>query len=413
MQKNRKIALFLRYLWYLFLRRTAQFKVFFVKPEQTVSLRSAQFAGQCTAFHAQIIRQLLPVERDVEHIHPRMHGFGGKLEQKALPNGVRGDVADFLGHHQIFGSCRLQKVVQKLQMRLVGQHGFAPQTIWFQKQHEDWPRRSHAHQQRRVQYTGMGFGKHLSRPHMSRNVLVAPRISAHYIGPTPQHKPQRSHPLAGTQDRLPFIVLLLPSTQILQQHRALGRIQPHKQRGGGPLRKIWLNLFSCGIDVKWSMCGGSCAGIVFEANITGGSATQYIHLPSGLSGLCNSKTIVEVAQSGREVYLLHGELERDETSVYPACGQKMHIHGSRITMLRHLCFGCHLSTASFEKGRYRCPCYDHTKMDSVPLKADVHNITRELLREFEPQVLKKNQTSISQDIEEKILSMYAKGKLDT
>ena len=82
-------------------------------------------------------------------------------------------------------------------------------------------------------------------------------------------------------------------------------------------------------------------------------------------------------------------------------------------MLRHLCFGCHLSTASFEKGRYRCPCYDHTKMDSVPLKADVHNITRELLRDFEPQVLKKNQTSISQDIEEKILSMYAKGKLDT
>ncbi len=29
--------------------------------------------------------------------------------------------------------------------------------------------------------------------------------------------------------------------------------------------------------------------------------------------------------------------------------------------------------------------------------------------EFEPQLLKKNQTSVSQDIEEKILSMYAKG----
>ena len=29
--------------------------------------------------------------------------------------------------------------------------------------------------------------------------------------------------------------------------------------------------------------------------------------------------------------------------------------------------------------------------------------------EFEPQLIKKNQTSISQDIEEKILSMYAKG----
>lgn len=29
--------------------------------------------------------------------------------------------------------------------------------------------------------------------------------------------------------------------------------------------------------------------------------------------------------------------------------------------------------------------------------------------EFEPQLIKKNQVSISQDIEEKILSMYAKG----
>ena len=59
----------------------------------------AEFRGHGASFYSQIIRQLLPVERDVEHIHPRMHGFGGKLEQKALPNGVRGDVADFLGHH--------------------------------------------------------------------------------------------------------------------------------------------------------------------------------------------------------------------------------------------------------------------------------------------------------------------------
>ncbi len=36
-------------------------------------------------------------------------------------------------------------------------------------------------------------------------------------------------------------------------------------------------------------------------------------------------------------------------------------------------------------------------------------VPRDRKGEFEPQVLKKNQTSISQDIEEKILSMYAKG----
>ena len=41
-------------------------------------------------------------------------------------------------------------------------------------------------------------------------------------------------------------------------------------------------------------------------------------------------------------------------------------------------------------------------------KVDV-SVPRDRKSEFEPQLLKKNQTSISQDIEEKILSMYAKG----
>ena len=37
------------------------------------------------------------------------------------------------------------------------------------------------------------------------------------------------------------------------------------------------------------------------------------------------------------------------------------------------------------------------------------SVPRDRQGEFEPVILKKNQTSISQDIEEKILSMYAKG----
>jgi len=36
-------------------------------------------------------------------------------------------------------------------------------------------------------------------------------------------------------------------------------------------------------------------------------------------------------------------------------------------------------------------------------------VPRDRKGEFEPQLLKKNQTSISQDVEEKNLSMYAKG----
>jgi len=107
---------------------------------------------------------------------------------------------------------------------------------------------------------------------------------------------------------------------------------------------------------------------------------QYIHLPSGLIGFRNVKTTIEMAQSGREIYLLHGEVDRYETPRCPACGQKMHIHGSRITTLRHLCFGSRLSAVSFEKRQYRCPDCGHTEMEIVPFKADGHNITCELLR---------------------------------
>ena len=41
-------------------------------------------------------------------------------------------------------------------------------------------------------------------------------------------------------------------------------------------------------------------------------------------------------------------------------------------------------------------------------KVDI-SVPRDRKGEFEPQLLRKNQTSISQDVEEKILSMYAKG----
>ena len=39
------------------------------------------------------------------------------------------------------------------------------------------------------------------------------------------------------------------------------------------------------------------------------------------------------------------------------------------------------------------------------------SVPRDRKGEFEPQLVKKNQTSISQDIEEKIFSMYAKGMI--
>ena len=99
-----------------------------------------------------------------------------------------------------------------------------------------------------------------------------------------------------------------------------------------------------------------------------------------LTGFCNTETALKKTRSGREVCLFHGELKRSVNPCCSACGQKMHIRGSRYTTLRHLCFGFRLSAVIFDKLRYRCPCCGHTEMETVPFKADGHNITRELLQ---------------------------------
>ncbi len=108
---------------------------------------------------------------------------------------------------------------------------------------------------------------------------------------------------------------------------------------------------------------------------------QQIMLPSGLVGFRNIKTTTEQAKSGREVYLLHGELEYCAVdTLCLECGSRMHIHGSYRTLLRHLCFGSRLSAVSFEKHRYRCPRCGHTQMQQIPFKAQGHNITCELFQ---------------------------------
>lgn len=63
-----------------------------------------------------------------------------------------------------------------------------------------------------------------------------------------------------------------------------------------------------------------------------------------------------------------------------SAARKCTFTGGRITMLHHLFFGFRLSVVNFEKRWYHCSCRGHMDMESVPLKANGHNITRELLR---------------------------------
>ena len=80
---------------------------------------------------------------------------------------------------------------------------------------------------------------------------------------------------------------------------------------------------------------------------------EKLLVPSGLLGFHNTETIIEKAKSGRDVFVLLGEVSQHPSDIVcPKCGCKMHIHGSYPTCLRHLNFGGKLSCVSFNKSRY-------------------------------------------------------------
>ena len=105
---------------------------------------------------------------------------------------------------------------------------------------------------------------------------------------------------------------------------------------------------------------------------------SFLSIPSRLEGFNNSDTSVHVAASGREVFCFNGKLDLMEADrKCPECGGRMHINGHRNLTLRHLCFGGSLTAISFDRVQLVCRC-GHSHMQSVPFKADGHQISVEL-----------------------------------
>lgn len=107
---------------------------------------------------------------------------------------------------------------------------------------------------------------------------------------------------------------------------------------------------------------------------------NFLKLPSSLHGFVNTDTIVEHTMSNHNVYDFRGYLSETKNTIFcPYCGNKMHVHGTYNTVLRHLPFGTTFSCVSFPKKRFKCPGCSHTEFQPVPFKAANHNITKELL----------------------------------
>jgi len=103
---------------------------------------------------------------------------------------------------------------------------------------------------------------------------------------------------------------------------------------------------------------------------------NYIKLPSELKGFSNTKTDIVKTLSGRDSYLIRGNLKQEEADcICPLCDGKMHVHNTYEANLNHLCFGSTLSCLKFSKLRYFCPSCRHTQMQKVPFQALGHRMT--------------------------------------
>ena len=103
-------------------------------------------------------------------------------------------------------------------------------------------------------------------------------------------------------------------------------------------------------------------------------------------GFHNTETIIEKAKSGRDVFVLLGEVSQHPSDIVcPKCGCKMHIHGSYPTCLRHLNFGGKLSCVSFNKSRYENYLdyiYSYYDRDYTPTDAEALSEMRLSMKVF-------------------------------
>jgi len=106
-----------------------------------------------------------------------------------------------------------------------------------------------------------------------------------------------------------------------------------------------------------------------------------ITIPSTLEGFTNTSTKQVPTTTGREMFLISGNLAtHEEERVCPSCGKRMHVNDGFPVTLRHVSIGDTLTTVSFSKERYRCPHCGQTSYQGVPFQAQGHRITVQLLR---------------------------------
>ncbi len=121
---------------------------------------------------------------------------------------------------------------------------------------------------------------------------------------------------------------------------------------------------------------------VHSSNIQDSFSNQgFLFLPSNLKGFTQLGVSTHSDQSEtRSVICFSGVLSKlqDSERVCHHCGQKMHVKGTRKTILRHLPFGGTYTCVELKRERLYCEHCHHSKAREIPFKAGNHLITESL-----------------------------------
>ena len=154
-----------------------------------------------TTLDAEIIRELLPGEGNVEFVCSEPLRLGGEIGHQLCPRCALAHVRELFAEAQVFFGEFAEQIADDAAVpgaggRAHGQHAFD-----VQKQHSRGCFRRDAHLQHRTGCAGIGGGEGLSRPCLGQNIAVAPDVLLLDQNAPGQHQTDRFRRIAGTQQQ--------------------------------------------------------------------------------------------------------------------------------------------------------------------------------------------------------------------
>ena len=103
--------------------------------QQSFFLHLAQLIGHGAAVYAQIVRQLLPIKRDIKLPAALPNRLEGKIAEQSSPNGFRTGVKDASGEIQVFLRRDCQQILNQLIVKAAGIRADIQDSVCVQKQY--------------------------------------------------------------------------------------------------------------------------------------------------------------------------------------------------------------------------------------------------------------------------------------